>query len=1089
MKRTVFWKRMTALALAAILLLGLLPAAAFGAEPSDEPVQTKYVYEETDGVCRAVREEDALPEKPAAQSAGASAQSSGKLATPTNLRWEKEPKKYTEKRNGVTYLQEVYPSCISWDDAKNSVTDYNIVFYDASKNVVWSSRWSVDSDATSYHIDGFRTHIDSSGKYQFSVQALDLDNPSRNSEIAYSDWWPYYRPNQALDVPTGIYLDGTTLHWSAVARAGGYFVEKGFSETADGEINWFGSTWWSHDGTELDIARNSHNRDILTTAGYYFFHVRALSSNITKYNNSGFGELYRVYSDGNGKLNSRRNKTYSVSFDYNDLTGRIAKVGGLLSGSLIPLVDGLRTPKRAGSRFVAWYPNRSCTGNAWNFRTNVITGNLTLYAKWELIGFSQPNDVLPFMNDGTYFCSANYYSLTGKEQDKFTYEITDKDFSRLLKNLPWYDLIGRIQVRNSKGSVWGGSCFGMSSVAVLVYDGIINPSNYGCNGIDGMNITMNQKGSKDVGQVESLVNYYYLMQVIGKIANARGSFSPWDESKNLKNLIDTMRAAAGSPVVIGLKFPGGGHAVVGYDLQYDATLQKYTIQIYDCSQSKYRAYPLSIYKDGETYIKACPEWQAAWSNAGEIFIKYTLTANTFLQMPYLKHSAQEAGAETPADYRLTTSFDSFTVSNGTNTTTVTGGEIVGEDALGLTVLGGEGEPGFALSFVTLLPALEAGAYTITPSGGAGEEYTLDLLYDDDANGFFHSLTSAAPASVTLSSTGTLTTKTDASAAQTLTSAYNGSQIAADGVTVSGETTGFTARLENGAVSVTSQQETQAELTLSSGLKEQTQTLPLGSSAVTLQADASDKTCEITRGSETLASVSLGYAVVFDARGGSQTPTQFVQSGQTAVVPDEPEYNGYLFHGWFADEACTEPWSFDTAVTEDQILYADWRPNPAMWKTVVFRVNGVDDQLILVQTGDTLTAADIPAADLYAGAKIVWDQEELAQLLDTPIWKDHVIPGDAVPLAGQSVLTLNAAKSADGVTATVKNDAAINFQLTLFAVAYDADGRMLDCQAVPFTAEAGESTTVTAALFADAAVVRCYLIDSRFIPVCPRVELN
>lgn len=178
MKRTVFWKRMTALALAAILLLGLLPAAAFGAEPSDEPVQTKYVYEETDGVCRAVREEDALPEKPAAQSAGASAQSSGKLATPTNLRWEKEPKKYTEKRNGVTYLQEVYPSCISWDDAKNSVTDYNIVFYDASKNVVWSSRWSVDSDATSYHIDGFRTHIDSSGKYQFSVQALDLDNPS-----------------------------------------------------------------------------------------------------------------------------------------------------------------------------------------------------------------------------------------------------------------------------------------------------------------------------------------------------------------------------------------------------------------------------------------------------------------------------------------------------------------------------------------------------------------------------------------------------------------------------------------------------------------------------------------------------------------------------------------------------------------------------------------------------------------------------------------------------------------------------------------------------------------------------------------------
>lgn len=1085
MKRTVFWKRMTALALASILLLGMLPAA-LGAEPSDEPVQTEYVYEETDGVCRAVREEDALPEKPAAQSAGASTQSSGKLATPTNLRWETAYKEYMEEHDGFSYFEKVYPGCISWDDSKNSVEDYYVTFYDTDGNVVYSSRWKKNPNRTTYHADNFLVDIETSGTYRFSIQAVDRDDPSRNSEIAYSDWWTYYRPNQTLDVPAGLYADGTTLHWPAVARAGGYYIQKGYSETADDDIFWYGATWWRRSNdTEYDITRGEHNRDILTTAGYYFYHIRTLSNDITKYNNSGYGELYRVYSDGKGNLSKAENKTYTVNFEDPDRGICLKSTSGLLSGSLIPQPD---VPKRTGYRFVGWYPNRSRSGNAWNFRTNVITGNLTLYAKWER-SFTQPNDVLPFMNVGTAFCATNYYRLTEKELEAFTYEISDNDFAQLLNNIPSDNATQRTHVRYFRSRVWNGSCFGMSSVAVLVYDSIINPLNYGHGGINKMYITMNQNGSEDVGQVESLVNYYHLMQVIGKIANARENYSATNESINLKNLIDTMRAADGSPVVIGLKFPGGGHAVVGYNMQYDAAQQKYTIQIYDCSQSKYRAYPLSIYKDGETYIKACPEWQAAWSNAGEIFIKYTLTANTFLQMPYLKHSAQEAGAETPADYRLTTSFDSFTVSNGTNTTTVTGGEIVGEDALGLTVLGGEGEPGFALSFVTLLPALETGAYTITPSSEADEEYTLDLLYDDNTNGFFHSLTSAAPASVTLSSAGTLTTKTAASAAQTLTSAYNGSQIAADGVTVSGETTGFTARLENGAVSVTSQQETQAELTLSSGLKEQTQTLPLGSSAVMLQADASDKTCEITRGSETLASVSLGYAVVFDARGGSQTPTQFVQSGQTAVVPDEPEYNGYLFHGWFADEACTEPWSFDTAVTEDQILYADWRPNPAMWKTVVFRVNGVDDQLILVRTGDTLTAADIPAADLYAGAKIVWDQEELAQLLDTPIWKDHVIPGDAVPLAGQSVLTLNAAKSADGVTATVKNDAAINFQLTLFAAAYDADGRMLDCQAVPFTAEAGESTTVTAALFADAAVVRCYLMDSRFIPVCPRVELN
>ena len=378
MKRTVFWKRMTALALAAILLLGLLPATAFGAEPSDEPVQTKYVYEETDGVCRAVREEDALPEKPAAQSAGASAQSSGKLATPTNLRWETAYKEYMEEHDGLSYFEKVYPGCISWDDSKNSVEDYCIVFYDASGNEVCRSYWVKDPEMDSYHADDFLTHIEVSGTYRFSVQAIDEDDPSRNSEIAYSDWWPYYRPNQTLDVPVGLYADGTTLHWPAVARAGGYYVQKGYSETADDDIFWYGATWWRRSNdTEYDITRGEHNRDILTTAGYYFYHVRTLSNDITKYNNSGYGELYRVYSDGNGNLSKEGNNTYTVTFDANFPGSTPEKVSGLLAGFLIPF---RKIPLRTGFRFQGWYANKNCSGDPWNFFLNIITGIITLFA-------------------------------------------------------------------------------------------------------------------------------------------------------------------------------------------------------------------------------------------------------------------------------------------------------------------------------------------------------------------------------------------------------------------------------------------------------------------------------------------------------------------------------------------------------------------------------------------------------------------------------------------------------------------------------------------------------------------------------------
>ncbi len=105
MKRTVFWKRMTALALAAILLLGLLPAAAFGAEPSDEPVQTRSMSmrRQTASAAQSARKTPCR-KKPAAQSAGASAQSSGKLATPTNLRWETAYKEYMEEHDGLSYF-------------------------------------------------------------------------------------------------------------------------------------------------------------------------------------------------------------------------------------------------------------------------------------------------------------------------------------------------------------------------------------------------------------------------------------------------------------------------------------------------------------------------------------------------------------------------------------------------------------------------------------------------------------------------------------------------------------------------------------------------------------------------------------------------------------------------------------------------------------------------------------------------------------------------------------------------------------------------------------------------------------------------
>lgn len=66
----------------------------------------------------------------------------------------------------------------------------------------------------------------------------------------------------------------------------------------------------------------------------------------------------------------------------------------------------------------------------------------------------------------------------------------------------------------------------------------------------------------------------------------------------------------------------------------------------------------------------------------------------------------------------------------------------------------------------------------------------------------------------------------------------------------------------------------------------------------------------------------GYAVSFDARGGSDTPTQYIVKGRTATEPDLPEKAGAEFAGWYIDEAFTKPYVFPAVkVNVPATLYA------------------------------------------------------------------------------------------------------------------------------------------------------------------------
>ncbi len=69
---------------------------------------------------------------------------------------------------------------------------------------------------------------------------------------------------------------------------------------------------------------------------------------------------------------------------------------------------------------------------------------------------------------------------------------------------------------------------------------------------------------------------------------------------------------------------------------------------------------------------------------------------------------------------------------------------------------------------------------------------------------------------------------------------------------------------------------------------------------------------------------IGYTVSFNSNGGSQISSVTVTNGKPLTTLIEPNKTGYVFEGWYIDEALTTPFNFGvTLITKDITLYAKW----------------------------------------------------------------------------------------------------------------------------------------------------------------------
>jgi len=132
---------------------------------------------------------------------------------------------------------------------------------------------------------------------------------------------------------------------------------------------------------------------------------------------------------------------------------------------------------------------------------------------------------------------------------------------------------------------------------------------------------------------------------------------------------------------------------------------------------------------------------------------------------------------------------------------------------------------------------------------------------------------------------------------------------------------------------------------------------------------SDITVKFYERQRTVTSVKTPCCSVnFEMNGhGEAVETQIISSGGKATEPAAPTAVGYTFGGWYTNAECSgEPYNFNAEVTGGITLYAKWIEEEVVTYTVTFDMNGHGDTIAdqIITEGEKAVAPAAPAAEGY-----------------------------------------------------------------------------------------------------------------------------
>lgn len=82
-------------------------------------------------------------------------------------------------------------------------------------------------------------------------------------------------------------------------------------------------------------------------------------------------------------------------------------------------------------------------------------------------------------------------------------------------------------------------------------------------------------------------------------------------------------------------------------------------------------------------------------------------------------------------------------------------------------------------------------------------------------------------------------------------------------------------------------------------------------------------------------------LTFDSNDGGDGSATYIApvryaSGEKTAAPSNPQRQGYTFDGWYTDENCTTAFSFGGTLSDNQTVYAKWKPDETTYTVIIWR---------------------------------------------------------------------------------------------------------------------------------------------------------